>query len=189
MLQADPLVFLFAALLLLLLPMNWLLSAIFAAAFHELCHILAIILMKGRIRKIHVRWNGCEIETDRVGELQQFISILVGPLGSLSLVLLCRQMPRITVCGFIQGIYNLLPLMPLDGGRLLRIILYHICPEMAETLMQRIGMILRIGITMLLILAIFLLKQSLLPFFLLAIWHIRLSRRKTPCKPFKIGVQ
>lgn len=40
---------LMGAFLLLTLPLNWLLSALAAAAFHELCHGAAILLLGGRI--------------------------------------------------------------------------------------------------------------------------------------------
>ena len=38
---------LMGAFLLLTLPLNWLLSALAAAAFHELCHGAAILLLGG----------------------------------------------------------------------------------------------------------------------------------------------
>lgn len=189
MLQVDPQAYLFGALLVLMLPLNWLMAAVFAAVYHELCHILALRIQKGKIRSIHIHWNGCIIEVDRVGQHQQFISILAGPLGSLSLLCLCRIAPRVAVCGFIQGLYNLLPLMPLDGGRLLREILYRFCPNRAEVIMQGIEVLLRIGIVTVVLLLMF--SRSLTPVsgLILAIWNIRLTLRKIPCKPSTIGVQ
>lgn len=189
MLRVDGQAYLFAALLLLLLPFNWLLAAVFAALFHELCHILVLLILRGKIRSIHIQWNGCVIETDRIGQMQQFLSILAGPLGSFSLLLLGRIMPKAAVCGFVQGIYNLLPLMPLDGGRLLREILYQVCPGRAESFAQGTEVILRIGITAGIVLLTFSQSWNPIPGLLLAIWNIRSALRKIPCKPSQIGVQ
>lgn len=189
MLRIDPQTYLFWALLLLLFPLNWLSAVFLAAIFHELCHVLAVKLLKGNIRNFHVHWNGCVLEVDRFKDVHQFVSILAGPLGSLSLVLLHRIAPRIAVCGFFQGIYNLIPLLPLDGGRLLRHILYHVCPERSEIIMQGIELVLRVCIMIGILLLIVSRILNPLPGIILAIWNIRLTMRKFPCKPFKIGVQ
>jgi len=187
--QVDPQAYFFGALLFLLLPLNWLLAALFAAVFHELCHILALKLQGGSIRSIHVHWNGCVIEVERIEEHDPFFSILAGPLGSLTLLFLCRIAPKIAVCGLIQGMYNLIPLMPLDGGRLLRDILYCFAPERAENIMRATEVFLRIGIMIGILFLLF--SQALHPFpgIILVIWNIRLSLRKIPCKPSKIGLQ
>ena len=189
MLRVDPQAYIFCAFLSLLLPLNWLLAAFFAAVFHELCHIIVVKLQGGSLRSIHIHWNGCVIETNRIREIHSFMSILAGPLGSLSLLFLHGMVPKIAVCGFFQGLYNLIPLMPLDGGRLLREILYRFCPEKADKIMRITEVLLRIGI----VTGIMILLQSqgigLFPGLLLVIWNIRLTLRKIPCKPSKIGVQ
>ena len=189
MLQIDSQACFLGALLCLLLPLNWLLAAVFAALFHELCHILVLKLQGGSIYSIHVHWNGCVIEADREGKFHPFFSILAGPLGSLSLLFLCKIMPKIAVCGLIQGLYNLVPLMPLDGGRLLREVLCQICPERTENIMHISEFVLRIGVMTGILYLMYSEFLSLLPGLILLIWNIRLAHRKIPCKPFKIGVQ
>lgn len=49
----------------------------------------------------------------------ELICALAGPAGSIALLLLAEYMPKVAICGMVQGIYNLLPVYPLDGGRAL----------------------------------------------------------------------
>ena len=47
----------------------------------------------------------------------ELVCVLAGPAASLLLLLLVRPFPRLALCGFVQGVYNLLPLGRLDGAR------------------------------------------------------------------------
>lgn len=181
--QIDPQAYFFWALLLLLLPLKWLLAAFFSALVHEISHIFVLKIQGGTIYRIHVHWNGCVIEADRGRQTSDFCSILAGPLGSLSLLFLYRIAPQIAVCGLIQGAYNLIPLMPLDGGRLFHEILYRICPERTQIIMQGTESVLRIGIVTGILIMMNAQRMSLLPGLMLVIWNIRAALRKIPCKP------
>ena len=136
MISCDGICYIVWAFLLLAVPLEWLLSVVSAALFHELSHILAVVLLKGKIRRVHVGIAGCEIETQPMGDLASCLSILAGPLGSFLLLLFRKQCPLMAVCGFLQGVYNLLPVMPLDGGRILRCLLCRFCPEKVELVMR-----------------------------------------------------
>lgn len=107
------------ALMLLLLPLQWVLAAVFAAMVHELCHAGVICLLGGRIYSLHIGPNGMKMETDYLPPAKELIAALAGPLGSALLVLLAPWLPRTAVCGAVHCAYNLLPLFPLDGGRVL----------------------------------------------------------------------
>ena len=144
MIRCDAVTFLLGALVLLVLPLKWILSALTAALIHEFCHIFALWLLKERIHILQVSFRGCTIDTGNMADWKQVCSIVAGPLGSLSLLFLRRKLPLIAVCGLFHGLYNLLPMLPLDGGRLLRLVLSRICPQYADRLLFISGILCRL---------------------------------------------
>ena len=54
MIRISPGCYILAALLVLILPLSWILAAVLAAIFHELCHLVSIVLLGGSIREIRV---------------------------------------------------------------------------------------------------------------------------------------
>lgn len=121
--NVSPFLPFFLAMLLLTLPLRWLLASVFAAAFHELCHVLGVILSGGTVQGFSLSVGGAVIHARVPGRFRELASIAAGPLGSLSLFFLFRFWPEAAICGFLQGICNLLPLPWTDGGRLLCLLL------------------------------------------------------------------
>lgn len=136
MIQSDPVCCIVAAGLLLLLPINWLLSAVTAAAVHETAHILSVFLFGGKIHRIRISVTGCVIECGELSEFAKLASVFMGPVFSLLLICFRRAAPQIAVCGLFQGVFNLLPILPLDGGRILQLLLLRFCPRHASAVMN-----------------------------------------------------
>lgn len=111
---------LYGALLLLLLPLKFLICICSAAAVHEFCHILMLQICRVPIRSIRLGIGGAIIRTMPLQPRQELLCAAAGPCGSLLCLLLLRIFPLFALCGLLQGIYNLLPIYPLDGGRILQ---------------------------------------------------------------------
>ncbi len=118
-LSLSPAVMLLLALALFLLPLKYLLSWLVAVAVHELCHYLALKLCGCHILQIKIGLAGAQIQTEPLSAGQELLCAAAGPLGSLLLMLLIRMFPLVALCGLVQGLYNLLPIYPMDGGRML----------------------------------------------------------------------
>lgn len=171
----DPWACFLGALLLLTLPLPWLLAAVAAAGFHEICHLGAIYALGGRVLSFRVGPTGAVMETEISGPWRECLAALAGPAGSLALVFTARRLPHIALCACIQGLFNLLPIYPLDGGRVLRCILAG--RQRTIYILESIAA---------LVLAGFLFRWS-------AFWALFLLIRvlfvKTPCKLRKLRVQ
>lgn len=108
------------ALLILTLPLRWVLAALLAAAFHELCHLGMLRLFSVPVHFLCIRAGGAVLDTGPMTEKEELLCAMAGPCGSFLLLLLVHIFPRMALCGLVQGLYNLIPLGDLDGARIAR---------------------------------------------------------------------
>ncbi|MER6915697.1 site-2 protease family protein [Streptomyces sp. NPDC000594] len=128
--------------------LRYLVSLFFAVAFyasvlvHELAHTVAALRFKLPVRRIQLQFFGgvSEIEKESETPGREFILAFVGPLLSLVLAgvfYLGMQavepgtVPGVLLAGLmisnlIVAAFNLLPGLPLDGGRMLRAVVWKI---------------------------------------------------------------
>lgn len=116
----DASVCIWLALLVLTVPLPWLCAMSAAGLVHELGHIAAVRLLGGEIGGISVGSRGACIQASAMSPKRKILCSLAGPACSLLLVLLIRVCPRVSICGFAQGIFNLLPFDNLDGGHIIQ---------------------------------------------------------------------
>lgn len=121
-----------AALLLLVLPLNWLLAAVAAAFVHEMGHFIAISATGGKVRGIRIGLKGARMDTLLACPNQELLCAAAGPLASFALLMLAHVFPRLAICALIQGAFNLLPVYPFDGGRILRCLMDSVNPEKTD---------------------------------------------------------
>ena len=178
------------ALLLLTLPLPWLLAALTAAGFHELCHWAALRLCGVKDCRLHIGSTGAIMEAAPLSCGKELLCALAGPMGSLSLLLLARWLPRIAVCAAFHALYNLLPLYPLDGGRALRCgIRMLLPPKAAAVACTATEKLCLAAICLVALYASFSLHLGLLPLILALLLLLKRQKAKIPCKPTGLGVQ
>ena len=164
----------YAAFLLLILPIEWILAAAIAAGFHEVCHYAAVRVTGNDAFEIVVSDCGIVMKTTALSFYQELLCALAGPAGSLALFCCYTVIPRISVCAGIQGLFNLLPIYPLDGGRAYRVVLHRFLPNFAFKICQWTEIVLIIFIILLSIFFSISMKTGFGPCFLVSVF---LSRR------------
>lgn len=127
---------------------RYLVSLFFAVAFygsvlvHELAHTVAALRFKLPVRRIQLQFFGgvSEIEKESDSPGREFVLAFVGPLLSLVLagvfwgamqLVESGTVPGVLLAGLmisnlIVAIFNFLPGLPLDGGRMLRAVVWKI---------------------------------------------------------------
>lgn len=99
----------------------WFLAALFC---HELGHVLALVYYHVPIRRVSIGISGAVIHHDLCTYRTEFVCALSGPAaGFLLCLIVCRRCPELAVISCGLSFVNLLPLYPLDGGRILRSVL------------------------------------------------------------------
>ena len=130
----DPLVYPLCAFLLLAVPLRSLCGWLGAAVCHELGHIGAQWLFGGKPARILIRPTGAVIEGEDLGICKNILCVLAGPAVGAVPMIFMRLFPELALCAFLLTAYNLIPLYPLDGGRVL-----HLMGEKSETMQILIG--------------------------------------------------
>lgn len=185
----NALVFIIAAVGLLLIPLPWLVAWFLAVMVHELGHYIALWICRIPVYSIRIKISGVRMDTGPMSAGQELICCLAGPLCGLCPLLFAEYAPRLAVCAVIQSCYNLLPLYPLDGGRGVRCVLQMLC----STNISMVEIFIRFGCVCVLIIlgvvATFVLKLGTVPV-LFVIWILcKHGNLKTPCKDAKQIVQ
>lgn len=108
-------------------------TRVFALTFififlHELGHLITGITIGLKIKKINIHISGLSVEFDNYGKQKDINKIIVdiaGPLIniiSLIIAIIIKE-EEIAYINLLLAIINLLPIHPLDGGRILKVIL------------------------------------------------------------------
>lgn len=118
--QVSQWVYPVTAVLLLAVPLRWLLAAGISACFHELCHLAVIRLLGYSVEGVEIGTGGTVIRTPAMTPGRELLCTVAGPIGGVILFLMIRWLPCVALCAGVQTLFNLLPVFPMDGGRILR---------------------------------------------------------------------
>lgn len=121
-------VYLYIAAMLLLLPFRLFLAIVFSAVLHEFFHAISLKMMAVRVHSIHVGMHGTVMQTDAMSDKEELLCALAGPLGGLLVTVLFRWFPVLALTSAVHAFYNLLPIYPSDGSRVLRSITRLVIP-------------------------------------------------------------
>ena len=176
------------ALALLIVPVRWVLGWLIAVLFHEACHYIAICLFNVPVYRISVSITGVNMQTGEMTAFQEIICALAGPLGGFLLLFFLRMFPYVSLCAFGQSVFNLLPIYPLDGGRVITGIFVMLFGVEKGA---QIGRIISVSFSVLLgcicVIASSQLSLGVMPVILVIFLIVRTV--KIPCKDKKLIVQ
>lgn len=126
-------IFFLIILLLLFDNINTYLIFLFFILVHELSHLIVGILIGGKPQKMTISVFGVSIEFYSYGKNKTFSKLIfffIGPLINILIGLVCYKYMEdsnekllIIYTNFALGIFNLLPILPLDGGKIMKEIL------------------------------------------------------------------
>lgn len=124
---------------------------------------------------ISIGMTGAKIETLPMQRSREVLCAAAGPAGSMLFAYFTQGFPEASICAMVQSIYNLLPVFPLDGGRVARCLLPYPMYRGIEvfTLLMFSGLGLWCAIQ---------LKLGILGIIPCCILAFRSNNRKFPCK-------
>lgn len=116
------------ALGIVIFPLRLVCAWLLAICVHEAGHYILLKMFNIPIYGVTFGALGLQMETDPMSGIKGLLCILGGPILGLLLVLLRKWMPILALFAFFQSVINLVPIYPMDGGRLLFCILERL-PE------------------------------------------------------------
>ena len=133
-----------------LLPLRWCARLALTVTVHELGHVAALILCGAQV--CGLRMEGCGLVlrcTPTEGALRTVTAALAGPAAGAGLFCILRGLGYIA-CAELSLLFscvNLLPVLPLDGGRALQAAVAALAGERAaERLLDVLGLVLPVAL-------------------------------------------
>ena len=172
----------FLAAMLFLVPLPWIIGWFTAVAIHEAFHCIALWVCGKKIYEIYVELDGAKILSEDLNWSETVFCALAGPIGGLMLGLTIDDFPQLALCGLLQSVYNLLPVLPLDGGRALQGIMHLLLrEELAERLCICVEILTCLSVFTAGIICLWVWHLGFFPLILAVILVIKLKNKK-PCK-------
>ena len=118
-----------------------------AMTVHELAHAAVLLLLGGRIESVRLSFAQVELWTGLLSDRTELWSTAAGPgINLLCGWLFRRWMPAFAAVSLLLALFNLLPVWPLDGGRLLRTLLRMRWGAAGVDASQTLGLLFGLGL-------------------------------------------
>ena len=118
-----------------------------AMTVHELAHAAVLLLLGGRIESVRLSFAQVELRTGLLSDRTELWSTAAGPgINLLCGWLFRRWMPAFAAVSLLLALFNLLPVWPLDGGRLLRTLLRMRWGTAGVDASQTLGLLFGLGL-------------------------------------------
>ena len=161
------------------------------AFIHESGHMLAGLILKLKPKAINIMPFGVSITFEDYGykklmEIKKILIALAGPLTNIFLVLLTSFLhinthikEMIIYSNTLIAFFNIIPLYPLDGGRILKgIIRLKLSKEKSDEIINRISNILIILVTAVSSVLILYFKNIAILFILIYLWILVIKQNQ-----------
>lgn len=133
----DPALCWMLAAFLLTVPARFLFGWILAVCVHEFGHFLALSICKARVLSVRFGLKGALMQTRQLTNAETLFCAAAGPVAGILLILGAKYHPVTSVCGFLQSIYNLIPVPGHDGDKLLQSLCRLILSEAAAAAVHK----------------------------------------------------
>lgn len=168
--------------------LNMYLIFLFFVLIHELAHLIVGLMIGGKAEKIYITPFGVSLEIYSYGKsssLNKILFYLSGPLINLILAFIffytkldINLKEEIIHTNFAICFFNLLPILPLDGGKVLKEIFYILFKEKSNDIVIAFSKIFLGVISLIYSILIIKVKNIYILILLIYLWYLFLVEEK-----------
>ncbi len=157
------------------------------AILHEIGHLLCGLYFGKKVRTVSIMPYGLSIEffPQKDNWNTHFIISLAGPMVNFMLAIFIAILPInikkdiMFYTNIILGLFNLIPMYPLDGGRMLKALLRkYTSRKMADDVTYKVSNAILIIFTMLASIGVYAFKNIAIVFIIAYLWALRIKENR-----------